>query len=145
MLAETLAQLRAARQSVATLEAAIKDAEAPHLEAARKASASMRAALKVYEAAEEHANETAKIEWLGANAARNAALLQGHETPGVPVPERWIVQQRQAAVIEAPERVPREFCAPDKRLVAEALKTGEVPGARLVVNPVFVYREKATK
>lgn len=141
MLIQLLAALREARIGVEKLETAIKLAEKPHLEAAAQASAALRRALKPYAEAEEKANAEAKTVWLAANKARTAELLRGVEAPGIPVPAPWLVQERSTAEISDPDSVPREYCEPSKALVIAALKARTaVPGAELVINPVFVYR-----
>jgi hypothetical protein len=138
---EPLARLRRARQYRAWLEAKIKDLEAPYLEAAKAASAELRTILPAAKDAETTANEDSRAEYLALESERRAQLLAGHEAPEVQLPENWTVQHRSGVEIAEPDQVPREYCIPDAKAVAVALKNGTtVPGARPKITPVFVFR-----
>jgi hypothetical protein len=138
---EPLARLRRARDYRAWLESKIKDLEAPYLEAAHEASLEFRQVLSIAKDAETRANEDSRAAYLVLESARRAQLLEGHETPEIQLPEHWTVQHRSGVEIAEPEAIPREYCIPDTKAVAAALKNGTtIPGARPKITPVFVFR-----
>jgi hypothetical protein len=142
VIASHLGALGVARTARTWLETKIKQLETPHLEAAKAASAQYRVALTQARAAEEQANIEARRIYLELSEARHAALLAGVEAPGIELPDGWTVQQRNAVEIVDASEVPRTLCIPDTKAVAAALKAGPVPGATLIINPVFVRAKK---
>ncbi len=136
----TLEALRDARALVCDLESQVRAIEAPHLAAAEAASFESRADLAAARALEAEIASDAAVRYAAATSARRASLLAGHETPMPGVPTGCAVQCRPAVSITAPDEIPRALCAPNKTLVAAALKLGAVPGARLTERFVFVFR-----
>jgi hypothetical protein len=132
-------------------------------EAARKAAAAFQAKLdaeaaeanrKALEEAERKAEEEARAKKASAEeieAARKAAAEEAakHEVVAPQVPDIIIPQQETVTrtesgtsshqvktwkcFVERPELVPREYCAPDGRLLNNAVKMGvrDIPGCRI--------------
>ena len=136
----TLEALRDARILIRDLDAQVRNLEAPHLAAAEAVSFEARADLAAACALEAELASDAAVRYAEAMSARRVSLLAGHETPMPGVPAGCVVQCRPVVSIAAPDEIPRALCAPNKTLVAAALKQGAVPGARLTERFVFVFR-----
>ena len=120
-------------------EKKIKEVSAPLKAALAAALGPLPATLTEAKDLESEARAELRDEYLTAYRARNAALLEGIETPPIdlgPVGIRWVSEW----IVIDPDKIPREFLAVDWAAVREA---GGCPGVAETKVPSFTVKATA--